>query len=120
MRNIFYFLMLSILTSACKVTQISEDKLLGTYIATGKDYNYNLQLNGNNTFDLKFKSLEVTSGCKGKWTLTNDIITLTCNEPKNVEETLQGGYMSNRILELKVRNEKELVYNSTILKKINP
>lgn len=111
-------MLLFTLVNSCKVTQINGETLIGTYNAIAKDYNYKLVLNQDNTFNLKFKALEANSGCEGKWRLDGTkLLILTCNEPKNVAETLQGGYMSNRTLELQIIDEKQIKYNQIILTK---
>ncbi len=118
MKNLFCFILLTTIMISCKVTQNTEKNLVGTYTAKGKDYNYKLILNSDNTFNLKFKSLEANSGCEGNWKLNGTkTIVLACNEPRNIEETLQGGYMTNRVQELTVKSKERLQYNGIILKR---
>ena len=120
MKKLFYIILVSITFSSCKVTNVTKDSMIGIYTATGKDYNYQLSLKNNDEFVLKFKSLEVKSGCEGKWELKNsDLIILDCNEPKDVTETLQGGYMSNRHMEVKIKCKNKILLNNVILKKSN-
>jgi hypothetical protein len=111
-----------ILLTSCKITKSNTDNLSGTYMATGKDYNYQLFLNIDSTFEFKIKSLEAKSGCNGKWKYAKSIklIILSCDEPSNVNETLQSGYMSVRTQEIKINNKNELLFNNKIvLKKLN-
>lgn len=120
MKKLFYIIIVAIAFSSCKVANITKDSMIGIYSATGKDYNYQLSLKSSNEFVLKFKSLEVKSGCEGKWELKNsDLIILDCNEPKDVTETLQSGYMSNRRMEVNVKCKNKIVLNNVVLKKQN-
>jgi hypothetical protein len=118
MKNLFYFVLMLITISSCKVVNMNKNSVIGIYTAKGVDYNYQLSLQSDNTFLLKFKSLEVNSGCEGKWELkSKDLIILTCNEPKDVTEALQSGYMNNRVVEVKIKSENYLSYKGILLKK---
>ncbi|MFC4818028.1 hypothetical protein [Flavobacterium sp. GCM10023249] len=118
MKNVFCFIFVSILFVSCKVANVTKDSMIGIYTATGKDYSYQLSLKNNNEFVLKFKSMETKSGCEGKWEFKNsDLIILDCNEPKDVAETLQGGYMSNRHMEVKIKCKDKIILNNVVLKK---
>ncbi|TDO67869.1 hypothetical protein EV143_1252 [Flavobacterium chryseum] len=118
MKNIFCLVLTIILLNACKVVNIDNDTVDGAYKAKGKDYLYSLILQKDSTFTIEYKGFEITSNCEGKWQMKGtDLIILKCNEPQNVAETLQSGYMSTRVIEVKVKSKRELIYNNVILKK---
>lgn len=120
MRNLICAIFLIFLSSSCKVAQVSDNNMIGTYVAIGKDYNYRLLLNADKTFDLKFTALDAKSGCEGKWDLKDsDLLVLSCNEPNDMVETLRSGYMSQRIQEVKIKSRDKLIYNNSVtLKRI--
>lgn len=118
-KSIVYSILLMILLTSCKVNKIDADNLVGFYKVTGKDYDYRLVLNNDSTFEFKIKSLEAKSGCNGKWKFQSDTksLVLSCDELNNVIETLQSGYMSIRIHELKIKGKNELIFNNEIVLK---
>lgn len=116
MKKILYFILVFCTISSCR-TSTSYNSLAGKYYAIGKDYEYSLDLNKDWTFSLNFKSLNTKSGCTGKWEINKNLIELICNSPKDITETLQGGYLSDREIKIKIDNKGELFYNSILLKK---
>lgn len=120
MKNIFFLILTTMLLNACKVINTDSDTINGIYTAKGKDYFYSLFLQRDSTFTVEYKGFGIKSSCEGKWQIKDgNLMILKCDEPQNVSETLQSGYMSTRLIELKVKSKRELIYNKVILKKRN-
>ena len=118
MKNILSGILMLLTLNSCKVTSNRNDSFDGVYYSKGKDYEYQLVLQRDSTFEFDDKSLEVKSGCKGKWLLKNlYLIILNCDEPKTITETLQGGYISDRVMKVTIKNKNELLFGKVVLKK---
>ncbi len=100
---------------SCKSNFIAE----GNYEKVGSDFSYSLNLNKDSTFVLSKKSFEVNASCNGKWKIVNgNQLVLECNKPKEVFESLASGYISDRIMTLKIINPKKLKLDNVIMHKI--
>lgn len=99
---------------SCKSNFVAE----GNYEKVGSDFRYSLKLNKDSTFVLTKKYFEANASCNGKWKITksNEII-LECNEAQPYE-SLQSGYISNRIMLLKIIKPKKLKLDNVIMHKL--
>jgi hypothetical protein len=96
----------------------SNFPLEGNYEKVGSDFSYTLHLNKDSTFVLTQKYFEVNASCNGKWKITeSNEIMLECKEATLFEQ-LQSGYISNRIMSLKIIKPKKLKLNNVIMHKI--
>lgn len=99
---------------SCKSNFVAE----GNYEKVGSDFSYSLKLNKDSTFVLTKKYFEGSGSCNGKWKIVggNQLI-LECNEA-TVLESLSSGYISDRIMSLKIIKPKKLKLNNVIMHKI--
>ena len=99
---------------SCKSKFVTE----GNYEKVGSDYSYSLKLNKDSTFVFSQKHMESNGKCIGKWKITkNDEVVLECNEA-TVIESLQSGFISNRIMKLRIIKPKKLKLENVIMYKV--
>lgn len=119
MKNIIFIYILLFTAFSCKVSNNISTDLTGVYLASGEKYEYRLCLNKDNTFQLKIAALDSHSGCEGIWKVEgNKSLILLCNEPANINETLQSGYMTVREQKLIIKSKQKLIFNKLTLEKI--
>lgn len=116
MRNTF-LLILTIMFASCKSVAIFKN-VEGQYYKSGKDYQYSLNLNKDNSFILTQKYFEVNSTCNGKWqNLSADTILLKCDVEEDITAKLQSGYMTEREKKVLVLSKNKLKLGKVILKR---
>lgn len=115
-KTAFFFLIIIIFS--CKTSKQNSNLNYGSFKAMGKDFNHELILNSNSTFTISFKHLGTNPTCSGNWNfIGNDSITLNCNKPTDITETLQGGYLNERVMHLKIINSNELLFKNIHFKR---
>lgn len=118
MKKIIIFILFATIYS-CKVKQQETYVNYGSFKAKGKDYNHELVLNSNNTFIIIFKHFEVSSKCSGSWVYdSKDTIVLTCSKTQDISETLQGGYLNERVMSLKIEDRNNIVFKNIPFKRL--
>ena len=105
-----------IFLASCKTVSISQN-IPGQYYKEGKDYQYDLRLNTDNSFILTQKYFEVNSTCRGKWQyLSHDTLLLKCND-EDLSAKLQSGYMTEREKNIIVLSRNKLKIGNVIVKR---
>lgn len=90
----------------------------GNYEKNGSDFSYSLKLNKDSTFVLTKKYFEGSGSCNGKWKIVNgNQVILECNKATGLE-SLTSGYISDRIMTLKIIKPKKLKLDNVIMHKI--
>ncbi|HEX8575495.1 MAG TPA: hypothetical protein VF677_04295 [Flavobacterium sp.] len=114
-------LLLGFTFSCSTSTVISNNDLKGNFygISAGHIPNtsiqYFLELNADNTFNLKINGHDYRPECTGKWQQKSDTIILKCNEEKDIGIVLSSGYMNQREFMIKVKNKKKLKLDKVVL-----
>jgi len=99
---------------SCKSNFVAE----GNYEKVGSDFSYSLKLNKDSTFVLIKKYFEGSGSCIGKWRIVNsNQVILECNKA-TVIESLASGYISDRIMTLKIIKPKKLKLDNVIMHKV--
>ncbi|PSL43313.1 hypothetical protein CLV51_1082 [Chitinophaga niastensis] len=115
MKNNILFIVVVIFTS-CRSVAVSQN-IAGQYYKSGKDYQYNLILNKDNSFALTQKYFDVNSMCQGKWQyLSADTILLNCGD-EDLSARLERGYMTERQKKIIVLGQNKLKLGAVILKR---
>ena len=118
MRKII-FLILAVAIFSCKSLTTETKINYGTYFTKGDDYSHSLILNSDSTFIINFKYFEVNSSCSGKWNyIGKDSILINCDKPKSIGETLQGSYINEREMYLKIVNQNDLQFKNIHFKRL--
>lgn len=116
-RNIIYIAVISFIFS-CKTSQ-NLKSFYGEYYKKGKDFEYSLLLNANNTFMLETKYQDANPTCVGKWKKTNDNeIQLMCNDTESPTEMLSSGYMNEREHKIEIISKNKIKFKNVILNKL--
>ena len=99
---------------SCKSNFVAE----GNYEKVGSDFSYSLKLNKDSTFVLNKKYFGGSGSCNGKWKIVDgNQLILECNEA-SITESLQSGYISDRIMTLKIIKSKKVKLKNVILYKV--
>lgn len=123
MRNLFIYILAVVALISCKVQNLSQESMYGTFYNRSKNldfnYEYKLELNDNGSFFLNEKHKDATPQCKGSWKrVGQDTILLKCNEVVEVTEMLSSGYMNKREYKLQIIGKNKISFNGVILKRI--
>lgn len=118
MKIIVLIFWMSSLFVCCKTLQ-TDNRLSGEYHDKGKDYEYNLTLRADNSFELQLNYQDARPRCEGNWKIIgNKTINLQCEEVSDVTETLSNGYMNEREHDLEIVSVKKLKFKGvTLIKK---
>lgn len=118
MRTITIFILLAIIFS-CKVKKQETYINFGKFKAIGKDFNDELLLNPDKTFVIIFRTFGRSVDCSGTWVFDgSDCIVLTCAKPLDIKETLQGGYLRERVMTFKIKDSNTIYYKNNHFERV--
>ncbi len=113
--NLLLLLLCVIIVFSCS----SEKFVSGEYHKKGEDYQYNLSLEKDSTFELTIHYPDVNPKCKGKWFYeTKNTILLKCYEENDLITQLSTGYMAERERKIFVLNSNKIRIDKIILKRV--